>query len=331
MNRFIRAGLCASACVLTFSGSVAFAQDEPANSPPEQIIEIIQLKHGAAHEIGSTLQRVVQEVRVIPDERTNSLIVMGSEESIAAAKSLLAAIDVEVSGESPQQSNQNEIRVFPLEHAAADQRLLSTLSMLFRSSDSDKRLLQLALDSRQNTIIASGREANLNALESLLKMMDQSASSGAQPSGELSVRLLWLVGGDSGATRDVPGDLKAVTDELARYGVSGLKLGAQSVVRVSAEGEFSNSFNALLTDDWVFEIVGRVQSQPDGGVRLEIEASAEAQMIPIEGQPGSFRITNQGTRLDTTITTTNGHFVVLSMNPIGNMDSAFVIQVNEAN
>ncbi len=328
MNRFIRAGLCASACVLTLSGSMAFAQEEPPNSPAEQILEVIQLKHGNAQEIGSTLQRVLRDTRITADTHSNSLIVLGSKESLAAAKSLLAAIDVEVSGETAARANQNQVRAFPLEHATADQRLLSTLSMLLRSTDRDQRSLQLALDSRQNQIIASGQATYLHALDSLLKMMDQPASTDSQASGELSVRLLWLVGGDSGATRDVPADLAPVVKELGNYGVTGLKLGAQSIIRVSTDEEFSSIFTSTLATRWEFQISGRVKSSADAGNRLDIRVQAQG-----EGQPFGDGQYQQGHahHFETTIMTESGHFVVLSMNPIGDMDSVFVLQVNEAN
>ena len=312
--------------MLTLSVGLAFTQDDPGSAQQEQVLEVIQLQHGVANEISSTLQRVMRDARVTPDERTNSLIVMGSSESIAAAKSLLAAIDVEVSGENAERSNQKQVRAFPLEHATADGRLLATLSELLRSTDYDMHSLQLALDSRQNQVIASGQTTYLHALESLLTMMDQPASPDALPSGELSVRLLWLVGGDSGATRAVPGDLKAVTDELARYGVSGLKLGAQSITRVSADEEFTNMFSSNVTTGWSHQVEGRVRSGQDEGLRLDIHVRGQSARIQNPDNPQEI-IGGDETQFGTTVTTSAGHFVVLSMNPIGDLDSVFVLQI----
>lgn len=335
------AKIIAGTSVLACLASQTLAQQDPSQqdpgqpssrqSAPEQRVVVMPLKHGVAEDVGATLQRVLHGARITPEHRTNSLIVMGPPDAIEDAKHLLAEIDVEVDRQNPSQSREKLIRAFPLQHAEADNRMLATLSQLLRSSDRDMSSLQLALDARQNQVIASGNAAYLEALASLLDMMDKPATTDAAgATGELSVRLLWLVGGDSGATRDVPNDLKPVTDELARYGVGGLKLGAQSILRVASEEEFGASFTSKLDASWDHQISGRVRSTPDETLRLEIRVLARAAPRPFANDPSQFA-SGVSTQFETTITTTAGHFVVLSMNPVGDMDSVFVLQINESN
>ncbi len=324
-----QAKIIAGTSVLACIASQVLAQQTPTESQPEQRVEVLPLKHGVAEDVGATLQRVLHGARVTPEHRTNSLIVMGSPDSIEDAKQLLAEIDVEVTRQNPPQSREKLVRAFPLQHAEADNRMLATLSQLLRTSDRDISSLQLALDARQNQVIASGNTAYLEALATLLDLMDQPASDPAAPS-ELSVRLLWLVGGDSGATRDVPDDLKPVTDELARYGVTGLKLGAQSILRVATEEEFGSHFVSNLDATWEHQINGRLRSAPDDALRLDIQVEAKSEGRQVSSDPPQY-VPGVSTQFETTITTTAGHFVVLSMNPVGDMDSVFVLQVNKSN
>jgi|GEM_PF-4234755 len=332
MRQSIKAGLCAVAIVL--ASGAASGQDVPEETTYEGVqleLEVVPVLHAPAEYIGLTLRNVLRTVRITPDDRTNSLIVVGTRQELDTAKQLLASIDVRVDEERmnlPEETGK-QVRSYGVQHTQVDQEFLRTLSNLLRTTDYEKSSLQLALDQRQNQVIASGELAYLNALGALVTMLDQPVDTTIDTStpGELSVRLLWLVGGNTGTSRSVPADVDQVVEELTRYGVEDLKLGAQAMIRVSADDDFSTTFSSSLTTRWTHEVSGRVLTTADGALRLDIDVGAIGDAVPRQGeQPGP--IGKQVIEFKTTIHTSAGHFVVLSMSPVGDMDSVYVLQIN---
>jgi type II secretory pathway component GspD/PulD (secretin) len=92
---------------------VVEAADRPAPAAP-QTVETVILKHAVAAEVSGVIDAVLRakeptrpqqpgeivveriETRVVADSRTNSVIVQGTEDAVAAAKRLIAALDLPV-------------------------------------------------------------------------------------------------------------------------------------------------------------------------------------------------------------------------------------------
>jgi general secretion pathway protein D len=104
----------------------------------DEELEIIPLKHASAASIGKSIGQLFTQaraarrrtsrtqtatVKIIPDERTNSLIVFAPREDIDKLRSLLAQLDVEVTTEG------GNIHVYYLQHADAEE-LVKVLTSL---------------------------------------------------------------------------------------------------------------------------------------------------------------------------------------------------------
>ena len=332
MHRAMKSGICALTIALISASSLG--QDDPRVAFSNDIrLEVVPVRYAPAEHVSITLKNVIRTIHVTPDNRTNSLIVAGTSDEIETAKQLLASLDVRVDEERmelPERTGK-QVRAYGVEHAEVDQQFLGTLSTLLRTTETERTQLHLALDSRQNQVIASGQPEYLSAVATLVDMLDQPVESRltttTQASGELSVRLLWLVGGNSDDSRSVPNDVQPVVDELSRYGVQDLKLGAQAIIRVSANDDFRTSFASTVDAHWMHEVNGRIHSTAEGRLRLEIDVEG---MSAPDSRPGSgqSRPSRDVIHFQTAIHTTAGQFVVLSMNPVANMDSVYVLQIN---
>lgn len=104
------------------------------------------------------------------DSTLNSLIVVGSTNNLAVVRELIAALDVEAAAAG------NQVRVFPLQHAAADRvgRLLLDIftqrekTGAFRPEDR----LVLTPDGRTNSLFIASSARSYQIIESLLKTLD---------------------------------------------------------------------------------------------------------------------------------------------------------------
>jgi len=63
-------------------------------------LRVIPLKHAVATEVAGELRALQQSVRVVSDQRTNSLLLMAeSPEALAPVIDLIAHLDLDVNGE----------------------------------------------------------------------------------------------------------------------------------------------------------------------------------------------------------------------------------------
>jgi type II secretion system protein D len=123
------------------------------------------------------------------EDTLNALIVVGSRSNIEVVRALTQQLDVE------RASASNTVRVFPLEHAAAD-RVASIVGSLLRERGEaegwrpEDRLV-VSVDSRTNAIIASTSERTFGILDSLLKTLDREDANVT-----VGLHVVPVVGGD---------------------------------------------------------------------------------------------------------------------------------------
>jgi hypothetical protein len=177
--------------------------------------------------------------------------------------------------------------------------------------------VRVAYDSSTNQIIAHGAKDLIGMLDEVVEALDRKPDEDGA-AAEVSMRLVWLVSANSGAGRAIPQDLDDVVAELQRIGIGDLRLASQSLIRVSSEQSFQANFVANLATPWQIMLEGAMFTGDRASRRLSID---------LVGQPtdGS----GIRTRLETTITTVSGHFVVLGATPIEAMDSVFVVQLTD--
>ncbi len=107
---------------------------------------------------------------ITPDEQMNSLIVVGTPTNIQVVRELVKQLDVEAASAS------NQVRVFALEHAAAD-RVSQIVQGVFQQRERDGQIraedkLIVAADTRTNSLIVTSSPRSFAILDTLLKTLD---------------------------------------------------------------------------------------------------------------------------------------------------------------
>jgi type II secretion system protein D len=155
-------------------------------------IQVFPLKHADAARLAPTLQAFFRQKRaaeestgstgrslpvvVLPDSRTNALLVAGSRESFAAVKNIIARLDTDDSAPA------TDFRVFELKHATA-QRLQGTLQKLFddrtvRGQGKDK--VSILADPRSNTLIVGATPDEMELVASMVHRLDKPSDDDRQ-------------------------------------------------------------------------------------------------------------------------------------------------------
>jgi hypothetical protein len=285
----------------------ALAQADDAEEREE--IRVLPIRHAHVTHAFEVLNEFVGDAVIYADQRSNSLIVNAIPSVHQRIKALVGMVDVAVEEEVVDDSS---VQAFPLMHTHADGNLTGTLMSILGS-----RGLRVANDPFSNQIIARGSKVTLAELGRVIQSIDKPrADAEAAGTGQLQVRLLWLVDKLGEQGRLIPADLNPVLAELKGLGIEGLRLAAQTVVRATTGRPFNTRFAAVLQAPWDVQFEGMAGT--DAAVR-QIDLQIEAR--PNDG-PG-------GVDLHTTIVTVTGHYVVLSANPIEGLQSVFVVQVTD--
>ncbi|MCG3124989.1 MAG: hypothetical protein GIKADHBN_03499 [Phycisphaerales bacterium] len=126
---------------------------------------------------------------ITPDEQMNALIVVGTPTNIQVVRELAGQLDVEAAAAS------NEVRVFALEHAAAD-RVAQIVQGVFQQRERDGQIrpedrLIIASDVRTNSLIVTSSPRSFSILESLLKTLD-----GDQTNFSVGLHIIPVTGAD---------------------------------------------------------------------------------------------------------------------------------------
>ncbi|NMD20986.1 MAG: hypothetical protein GYA76_12125, partial [Verrucomicrobia bacterium] len=163
-------------------------------------IRILPLTHADATTIASSLQRLLDErarprgggrrmgpssrVAVIPDARSNSLLISGGPDGFDLVQTLVAQLD------QPGTSLVGQVRLIPLEHSDAG-TLATTLSDLFnrryqaaRTPDMQRNRPVILADPRSNSLLVAAGVDDNQAIDALLVKLDRPPEN---PSVELSV------------------------------------------------------------------------------------------------------------------------------------------------
>ena len=320
--------------IVLLKPSAVSARQDSASSPRaeasamdsrdgDRTLSVIQLRHAAAIDAAAVINQVIAAQGVITvDERTNALIVIGTDQAQAIVREIVAELDVELDDEKT--ADDLIVRIFKLKHAIVNSDLASRLGSLFPQAHavgprhfSSREPMRVTFDADTNQLIARGKIEALDTLRSLIEAIDRAPAAPRAPT-ELQVRLVWLVGGladDQGAK--IPPDMEEVILELSNLGVNELRLAAQAIVRVTGNKRFGTVFVANLNESWSMAFSGRAGSGPGGTRTLDVELQGESRSGTAES------------KLETSITTVSGHFVVLGVSPIRNLESVFVLQVTD--
>lgn len=147
-------------------------------------IRVYQLKRANAARLGPMLQQFfankrtaemqvnntirVVPVVVVPDERTNTLLVAGGKENFAAVEAMIDKLDGEAMADA------NEFRVFYLKQATATaiQPMLTTLFSQRVTRGTTKDPITVLADAKSNALIVGATADDMKAVESLVTKLD---------------------------------------------------------------------------------------------------------------------------------------------------------------
>lgn len=136
-------------------------------------IRIYQLEHAQSQAISEILDQIGEElvsgrqgeVSTVPLVKPNAILIIGWGEAVAATEKLLKELDTPVSPES-------QSKVFRLKHAAATQ-VQQTLQSFFANRGGLGPRLQLATDSRTNSVIVYAAPRDMAEVTALIRDMDR--------------------------------------------------------------------------------------------------------------------------------------------------------------
>ncbi len=157
----------------------------------DSIIEIIELKYADAEELAELLESVLSgggsssrsrssyyrsrssrdrgnngEIRLWPDQYSNRIIVSAPERKIRDVRKMIETLDAE----KPEDLT---IRVIPLKHMDAED-LMDEIGPLYDrlSASSLKGMIELAANSRSNSLIVLSNKVNFESIQELVKRLD---------------------------------------------------------------------------------------------------------------------------------------------------------------
>ncbi len=125
-----------------------------------------------------------------PEPNLRALLVLGSPANVEVVRGLASMMDVEAAAAS------NRVRLFPLEHAAAD-RIFGIVTDLFNErsrqpSFREEDRIVAAVDARTNTLIVSTSPESFEVLDALLGSLDS-----ADPNYAVGLHVVPVQGGDA--------------------------------------------------------------------------------------------------------------------------------------
>ena len=258
--------------------------------------------------------------------------------------------------QQPPAEQDQYLRIYYLRHTEA-QVLAELISEMLanrvdqRGRDDEKPAVQTAVDRRLNALLVRGPAAGHEMAEALIRALDvpkdrndEAGDAVVQPSHE---RLLfyWLATGPDFTTDGpIPEQLQPVVTELQRLGLDNVQLVSRALAafngdRVSiettvdvAERTYSLEFEGAFAGDGDSapgDLSTRERLRWRSGLAprsLTIRVTAAEQT----GAPAGFKRGRERPKscsLATQITTPRNHFVVLGVTGLGDLENAFVIQI----
>jgi Bacterial type II/III secretion system short domain/Domain of unknown function (DUF4177) len=166
----------------TVAGRRAEAEAPTAQPPAadQSAIRVYRLKNANASEVAQTLLRLLEPkagsgLRLVGDDRTNSILAYGSPDQQAAVKTLIDELDTPVPApEGPA----SEFRVYRLKYANAA-NLAQTLQKLLQVGEG--KSLRLVSDENTNTLLTYGSARQQSEVEALIEQLDRQAGDRAEP------------------------------------------------------------------------------------------------------------------------------------------------------
>jgi type II secretory pathway component GspD/PulD (secretin) len=255
----------------------------------------------------------VPRLRAIADERTNSVIVSGTAPDLQTLEALLKQIDVPV----PDSATAAPVlRVFRLQHVAADARLEAALQMVLDR----RRPARFVVDRERRLVIAYADPVTLVGMENLLRELESEAGPGPVAAADLHLSVFWVVAGTGKKEGEpLPDNLQGAAAELGQLGIDRPRLEAQVSVTTTPDSRFEMTGLAGADTPYRLSVTGTIALR-NGMPGLEVTVTA--QRVTTSRDPVSV------CRLSTRVTLPReDRPIVLGAAPADALRSAFVVQV----
>ncbi len=235
-------------------------------------VRIFILKHANATKLGPTLQEFFDEklqaeqstgasqrtlpVVIVPDARTNAILVAGSRESFNDVSSMIDRLDTATA------VPETTFDIFTLRHATAD-KLRATIQSLFdqrTTRDPDQPNVTVLSDPRENSLIVGAAKEDIEIVRSLIQKLDT-----AQKGDDKTIKVFPLSKANAAEVADTVERL---------YESEGGEPGGISV-------STDERMNALVVSGGAADLdrVSRIVKQLD---RKEVTSVTEIKVVPLE-------------------------------------------------
>jgi hypothetical protein len=300
--------------------------DQPAASAPTSQIRVFSLKNTDAEEVASTVSELmggVEDLRISVDYRTNSIVVTGDSSRLSIIEGVIKILDTN----APVAQAGRETRVLELKHTPVT-NIAETLRDFF-DTDLGEGEVVLTPEILSNTVLISGTPDKIEAITAMVQRLDVKSEG----SNQWTIRCYWFLHGDnvSGGHQQIeeafptemaPGVRKLMDSILAP--TQRVQIMAKPVIIAGDGVPFEMGFATHEDAGISVQLAGMVNSAKDGHVNLKVQFRAnQAIAAPGQGQPTSKELLN----FDTSVITTAGHLIALCGAPVGDTDSALLIQV----
>lgn len=280
-------------------GQAASRRAEPRS------VRVYTLSHTSARELASVVGRTVP-VQVSTDDRSNALVVAGSDEEQRLVEAIITQLDRPAPAEGPK----CVVEYIPLSFAP-DTELLRAA----QAAGSER--MRVAAVGRLLQVV--GTERDVVAVNELVARAAQVNRACGGSGLRLSFFFLQMsLGGDAGDAKadDLPPGLAGVVKALAENGFRNPQLIAPLMVHAGTWGEQFDVSGACSPSREV-RVSGRVQpGESAGHIVLQVSAELEDRLPGPMTQSGSMgeRVTNPF-KLQTMLTAKLGDYVVLAASP----------------
>ncbi|NOT02012.1 MAG: hypothetical protein HOP29_15465 [Phycisphaerales bacterium] len=268
----------------------------------KQVIQVIPVKHGNAHEILRVFQPLNLKVCVAVDGTTNSLVVRGAPAAVASAAELTATLDRP--SEAPNVGDPVFIEV---KHRDVE----DLCAMIQKNFDLGST--RVGIDPINHLLIVNGNRDAAARIRALVERVDT-------PRAPLRLTFFFIRGeilndgnvADAGSAPALPAKLRPVAAVLAETGFTNMELSAPLTTNATEDSFFSaggrlaggNSQGAME-----FQVEGKVRPSSQPG-HASIEVRGDVEFIPAEGSAP-----NTMFRAETTLVTRLGDYVVVAAAP----------------
>lgn len=288
--------------------------------PAHLMTRVISLKYANCVDVVRVVQRLGRgQVDADYDQRTNSLIVMTTEDLMPKQEQLVAALDVPIQGAN---LNAPPLRILRLKHRSAKDmvaRLDELVGKGGRTTDS-----RFAADPASGCLILRGTDEFAAMVSEIVAQIDT-------PARNVQLEFAFFQADQSphDSRKSIPDDLAEVAKSLERFGTLEL-LGRLSCT--ATEGEIAHIQGALGTglNAKISTKIAKIGS--DGNVNMSLNAELKVTEIPAPPEDKSrpvmaAYIKSGGFNVETNITTRRGDMVVIGTAPAGLAEGQSVILV----